>query len=981
MKYKILFDLSSLQGEDRKRGIGRWTKNFLEAFLSHSKDNYDVHFLSSDLYLDQLQKIQFQLNDYINDDLSNFHVWHGIPFNLSHGTELEKSNYKFNVKVKKNIVEGIFPDIFFNFHQGAGLGDYCVTHLRIKEKNIKQVSVVYDFIPNEYPNEFLTSKPSKEFNKSYIKELNNQDYLLTISEFTRTQSLKRLSLDKDDVISVGTGISTKFIKTQEAINNSQTSVNPKIFSKIKNPFLLSVGVFEWRKNFDAILKSYKYLDKKIKSSLDLVLVSPFETPLTQEYKRLAKKNKVKLHIFYNVTDSELNYLYKKCKLFVFPSIAEGFGLPVLEAIHSDSLSICSSESSIPEIINFDKNYLFNPKEPREIAKKVTFFSQMNSFELARHKKLQRKYVEKWTWTNSAKIFIDFIEKKHVNYNNLKTIENTYSASFAKTITNKVRLVDASQVSPVSKALAKNFPLRKRYILLDVSILSKSDGKSGIQRVVRNAIWGILSNKILNYSVKLVAFENGKFVLKNIFKSQMQSSLKSYDLGADDASFDEDYLPIRGDIFLGLDLNHSLYRDNFHAVNNLHVAGVKFINIIYDILPLKYRKAFEKDLPFFHKVWLDAILSFGDVISISKTTSDDVKDYLSSNGLFLHKPRKLYSFVFGGNQDDPEIVSITKDKKIRSIVKKDIFKDSFIMLGTIEPRKKHKEVFLTFQKIWEEGGEDKLLIIGKQGWKVEKFIKKLKNNINYNSKVFWLDDLNDSEVSFMLANAKSLIFASKNEGLGLPLVEASSKNLTIIANDIPVFREVGADSAYYFKDSDELMDLIKNFKKKSSKEISDRVSWKKSAQILIDIIQGKYKEDFTLDNTEPVKLIENTSSAHDYKNQKVLLKSSIKEEIFFHGSYHNLFLDNYSYEIVVNSKRESRVGINFMIGFAAATVYSKTHSLKKGINKINFDIDVTDSVWNACELHFVNKSNEINIELTNILIKRRRDDKESIDNRN
>ena len=134
MKYKILFDLSSLQGEDRKRGIGRWTKNFLEAFLSHSKDNYDVHFLSSDLYLDQLQKIQFQLNDYINDDLSNFHVWHGIPFNLSHGTELEKSNYKFNVKVKKNIVEGIFPDIFFNFHQGAGLGDYCVTHLRIKEK-------------------------------------------------------------------------------------------------------------------------------------------------------------------------------------------------------------------------------------------------------------------------------------------------------------------------------------------------------------------------------------------------------------------------------------------------------------------------------------------------------------------------------------------------------------------------------------------------------------------------------------------------------------------------------------------------------------------------------------------------------------------------------------------------------------------------------------------------------------------------------
>ena len=980
MKYKILFDLSSLQGEDRRRGIGRWSKNFLEAFLMHSKDDYDVHFLLSDLYLDQLQKIQFQLNDYIDDNLSNFHVWHGVPFNLSHGTKIEKSNYKFNVEVKTNIIESILPDIFFNFHQGAGLGDYSVTHLRIKEKNIKQVSVVYDFIPNEYPSEFLTSKPSKEFNRSYLKELDNQDYLLTISEFTRTQSLKRLSIDKDDVISVGTGISSKFLKDEKALSNRQISINPEIFSKIKNPFLLSVGVFEWRKNFDAILKSYKYLDKKIKNQLDLVLISPFETPLTQEYKRLAKENQVKLHIFYGVSDSELSYLYRNCKLFIFPSIAEGFGLPVLESIHSGSLSICSSESSIPEIINFDKNYLFNPMEPKEIAKKIAFFSQMDNFKLAKHKQLQRKYVEKWTWNNSAKIFIDFIEKKHININKAKTIKNTFSPSFAKAITKKIKLIDASQVTPISKALAKNFPLRNRYILLDVSILSKSDAKSGIQRVVRNAVWGILSNRNLNYSVKLVAFENNKFVLKNTFEGKMKSLLDSFDPGIDNIFIDEDYLPIRGDIFIGLDLNHALYRDNFLAVNNLYVAGVKFINIVYDILPLKLRKNFEKNMPWFHKIWLDAILSFGDVISISKTTSNDLKDFISSNGIFLHKPRKFYSFVFGGNQDDTEVFSITQDKKIRSIVKKDIFKDCFIMLGTIEPRKNHEEVFLTFQKIWKDGGEDKLLIIGKQGWKVEKFIKKLKNNINYNSKVFWLNDLNDSEVSFMLANAKSLIFASKNEGLGLPLVEASSKNLTIIANDIPIFREVGADSAYYFKDSHELMDLIKNFKKKSSKEISDRVSWKKSTQILIDIIQGKYKEDFTLDNTELVDLIENTHPDFDFKNQKVLLKSSLKEEIFFHGSYHNLFLDSYRYEIVVNSKIESKVGVNFMIGFAAATVCSKTFNLKKGVNKIIFDIDVTDSVWSSCELHFVNKSNEINIELTKILIKRRRDDKKSINHR-
>ena len=253
-------------------------------------------------------------------------------------------------------------------------------------------------------------------------------------------------------------------------------------------------------NFDSIIKAYKYLDRGIKKNCDLVLISPFETPLANIYMSLAKKYKVKLHIFYGISDTELEYLYRKCKLFIFPSLAEGFGLPVLESIHSGSLTICSGESSIPEIINYDKKYLFNPKKPKEIAEKIINFSKINNFELSKHKKEQLEYVKKWTWENAAQIFINFIESKQLKTAIQADTKRIFDSRFAKKIAGKAKLIDSSQLVPASKALAKNFPLRKRYLLLDVSIISQSDSKSGIQRVVRNTIWNLLSRGVKDYEV-------------------------------------------------------------------------------------------------------------------------------------------------------------------------------------------------------------------------------------------------------------------------------------------------------------------------------------------------------------------------------------------------------------------------------------------------------------------------------------------------
>ena len=126
-------------------------------------------------------------------------------------------------------------------------------------------------------------------------------------------------------------------------------------------------------------------------------------------------------------------------------------------------------------------------------------------------------------------------------------------------------------------------------------------------MVRNTIWNLLSRGVKDYEVKLVSFENGGFIIKNNFEQQMRAFLKNLNINMDLYSSDEEYLPLRGDIFLGLDLNHALYRDNVLSVNNLKANGVKFLNIVYDVLPLTSRDSFANDMPWFHKIWIDAVL--------------------------------------------------------------------------------------------------------------------------------------------------------------------------------------------------------------------------------------------------------------------------------------------------------------------------------------------------------------------------------------
>jgi glycosyltransferase involved in cell wall biosynthesis len=166
--------------------------------------------------------------------------------------------------------------------------------------------------------------------------------------------------------------------------------------------------------------------------------------------------------------------------------------------------------------------------------------------------------------------------------------------------------------------------------------------------------------------------------------------------------------------------------------------------------------------------------------------------------------------------------------------------SFVAIGTIEPRKGYRQMLAAFEVLWAKGLDINLVIIGKHGWLMDDFAQNLPAHPEFNRHLFWLDGISDEYLENVYKASTAMLLASEGEGFGLPLIEAASRQLPIIARDIPVFREVAGESAYYFSGNqpEELAQSIESwlelFSQKTHPDPSTMkwLTWKESTQSLL-----------------------------------------------------------------------------------------------------------------------------------------------------
>jgi glycosyltransferase involved in cell wall biosynthesis len=208
------------------------------------------------------------------------------------------------------------------------------------------------------------------------------------------------------------------------------------------------------------------------------------------------------------------------------------------------------------------------------------------------------------------------------------------------------------------------------------------------------------------------------------------------------------------------------------------------------------------------------------LCISQAVADDLRDWAQACDRSRFRAFRVGWFHLGADTDNAAPSHGLPEDAARNLAGLGA-RPSFLMVGTIEPRKGHALVLDAFDRLWSRGLDVNLVIVGAEGWRhlrpnmrrtIPQTTARLRSHPEWGRRLFWVNRASDEYLEKIYATSSCLIAAAEGEGFGLPLIEAARHGLPIIARDIPVFREVAGEHAFYFagKDSDVVAEAIKQW---------------------------------------------------------------------------------------------------------------------------------------------------------------------------
>ena len=417
----------------------------------------------------------------------------------------------------------------------------------------------------------------------------------------------------------------------------------------------------------------------------------------------------------------------------------------------------------------------------------------------------------------------------------------------------ITTVPRRSTPPIELAVAVSKAIdtpRKRRLFVDVTAIANTDLKTGIQRTVRALLLELLRCEPDGYRVELVRADR-RYRVYRYASSYLDTLL---DLPA--RSRTEDVVaPASGDLFLGLDLSCDTVVAMPEWFRVQHDHGMQIAFVVYDILPVRMKDMFPADVDLAFQLWLQSITKIADlVMCISAAVADDVIEWLDEHQPLRRQPLRVGSFPLGADLG-ASAPSRGLPPEAPALLQAVGACRSFLMVGTVEPRKGHEQVLAAIDLLWEAGEEVALVIVGKRGWMMDPFFQQVAAHDEFGRRLFWPQDISDEFLESLYPVCTALIAASHGEGFGLPLIEAAQHGLPLIARDLKVFREVAGDHAYYFRgrSADALAESLRAWLALDAEGRAPRsmgltwYSWKDSAVRLVDsLMTGAHQRDWHCD---------------------------------------------------------------------------------------------------------------------------------------
>jgi glycosyltransferase involved in cell wall biosynthesis len=223
--------------------------------------------------------------------------------------------------------------------------------------------------------------------------------IITVSEYSKQTIVEQFPYTRDKIEVIYNGVRTDhfYSRPEEEIDVVLAKY------KLQKPYVITVGSLDPRKNINGLIAAWNRLPERIRKEMELIIVGGGATKFAFQ---IEEETDDSIRFLGYVPDKDLPALYSAATIFVYPSLFEGFGLPVLEAMACRTPVITSNTTSLKELA---KGYAMtiNPAEPEAIATALT--GLLNSKEL--QNELSEKgylYVENFQWSRTADKTYDFL---------------------------------------------------------------------------------------------------------------------------------------------------------------------------------------------------------------------------------------------------------------------------------------------------------------------------------------------------------------------------------------------------------------------------------------------------------------------------------------------------------------------------------------------------------------------------------------------
>jgi len=821
---RIVIDLQGAQSESRFRGIGRYSLSLTQAIL-RLRDEHEVIVALNGMFPETIEPLRDALDALMPQQ--DIRVWYA-PGPVKGTTDSNQSRSHVAELIRESFIASLAPDVVLITSLFDGFGDDTVTSIGEMPVQHLTVPVLYDLIPLVQSEVYLTPNPAYErFYRAKITQLRRADAWLTISDSSLHEAVEYLQFDPQRITNISGACDPIF---------HQLTVTPEAKASLRQrfglaeSFVLYSGGADARKNLDRLIRVYSQLPRALSEQYQLVIAGKIPEAIIQTLRAHAKACGIpacSLIFTGSISDTDLCHLYNLCHAYVFPSLHEGFGLPVLEAMSCGAPVIASNTSSLPEVVGI-ADALFDPLNEQDMLAKLTRVLVDEDFrqQLIQHGDSHR---DSYSWDACGARALAALTQLHAatistdptapcdaasQSHNVQTSTDFDQATSDSNAAYTTLIQSIAQLQPsmtddelmrCASMIALNHPpARQKILFVDISELVRHDAATGVQRVTRSILYQLLINPPADYRVEPVYATTTELGYRRANK--FSSKFLGPDAGQRFSQTDEIIESVPGDIFLGLDLQHQVTRYQSPYLSALRARGVSIYFVVYDLLPIQFPHFWPSSLGNAHAEWLQILGQFDGAICISKAVADELVAWRAANGLKPTRPYRVGWFHLGADIDNSMPSTGLPDDGL-AVLEQLSARPTYLSVGTIEPRKAHHVTLEAFDELWAQGQDVNLVVVGKQGWLVDDLVAALHNHPERGLRLFWLTGVSDEYLAKVYEASTCLVTASVGEGFGLPLIEAAQHNKPIIARDLPVFKEVAGAYATYFSGDASALALV------------------------------------------------------------------------------------------------------------------------------------------------------------------------------